>query len=231
MRIVLVDDDTVIRQSLAAALGTLGVDVVGQAADAGAALDVVDAAAPDVVVLDLQLGDGNPSGGLDLARALRARDGEVGLLLLSNHAHPAYLERLLALPGAAVGYVLKSGGGGLAELVDAITRVGRGEVVVDPQLVQDLLRGRRAVDDPVTRLTPAELSVLERMARGRSNLRIAQELGVKISTVERHISNLLGKLGLGPSDTSPAVNARVLAVLAYLRHVRRRAPAASAPAD
>ncbi len=231
MRFVLVDDDTVIRQSLAAALGTLGVEVVGQAADAAAALDVVDTTAPDVVVLDLQLADGNPAGGLELARALRARDGEVGLLLLSNHAHTAYLERLLGLPGAAVGYVLKSGSGGLAELVDGITRVGRGEVVVDPQLVQTLLGGRRAPDDPVTRLTPAELAVIERMARGRSNLRIAQELGVKISTVERHISNLLGKLGLGPSDTSPDVNARVLAVLAYLRHLRRQAPAPLTPVD
>jgi DNA-binding NarL/FixJ family response regulator len=225
MRIVLVDDDPLVRQSFAAALGTLGFEVAGQASAAAEALDLVDAVAPDVALLDLQLADGDPAGGLDLAAALRARGTGVGLLLLSNHGYASYLERLLALPGrGGLGYVLKSGPGGLAELGDAVARVAQGEVHVDPELVRELLRARRPADDPVVALTPAELSVLERMARGRSNLRIAQELGIKLSTVERHISNLFVKLGLGPSETSPEVNARVLAVLAYLRHVGRRGP-------
>jgi DNA-binding NarL/FixJ family response regulator len=230
VRLVLVDDDTVIRQSLAAALGTLGFDVVGQAAGPAEALDVVAAHAPDVVLLDLQLADGEPAGGLDVATALRVRDGEVGVLVLSNHAYAAYLERLLALPGGTgVGYVLKSGSGGLRDLADAVRRVARGEVYVDAQLVRDLMRARRPSDDPVTLLTPAELAVLERMAGGRSNLRIAEELRIKLSTVERHISNLFVKLGLGPSDSSPAVNARVMAVLAYLQHIGRRPPSSPPP--
>lgn len=225
MRVVLVEDSNVEREALARSLTLAGLNVIGEARTREEALAIIDRVAPDVVVLDLQLADGARDGGLLLAETVRERTPDIGLLVLSNYSLTPYLQRLLALPESrlGLGYVLKGGAGGLDDLVDAIRRVGTGQVYIDPILVKQLMQRSRTSDDPILTLTPAETSVLELMARGRSNPKIAQELGIKISTVERHASNIFTKLGLGSTADAQhrGFNARVMAVLAYLRHLRR----------
>lgn len=225
MRIVLVDDHNVIRESIAAALTATGLTVVGQARSSPEALELIDRTAPDVALLDLHLADhlavDEDASGLRLAEVLAARRPEIAILVLSVYSYPAYVDRLLALRDGRIGYLLKDGPGGVDVLVDAIHRVTAGETCIDPTLVRQLMRTRRTPEHPITRLSPTELAVLELMAQGRSNAYLAQELGIALTTVEHHISNLFTKLGLGRSVDSGhrGFNARVMAVLHYLSHV------------
>jgi DNA-binding NarL/FixJ family response regulator len=221
MRVALVDDHNVIRESIAAALTAAGLDVAGQARTAAEAIEVIDQTAPDVVLLDLQLADGKEASGLDLAETLYASTPEIGILVLSVYSYPAYVDRLLSIRDNRIGYLLKDGPGGFDVLLDAIARVGSGETYVDPALVRQLMQTKRTPEHPITRLTQTELTVLELMAQGRSNAKMAQEIGVAINTVEHHVSNIFAKLGLGRAIDSEhrGFNARVMAVLDYLGHV------------
>jgi DNA-binding NarL/FixJ family response regulator len=220
MRVVLVDDHNVIRESIAGALSAAGLEVAGQVSTAAQTLELIDQTPTDVALLDLQLADGAGSSGLDLAEALNARSPRIGILILSIYSYPAYVYRLLALRDRGIGYLLKDGPGGLDALVEAIHRVADGETHIDPALVRQLMRIKRTPEHPITRLTTAELTVLELMAQGRSNMSIAQDLGVAINTVEHHASSIFAKLGLGRAVDSEhrGFNARVMAVLDYLGH-------------
>lgn len=224
MRVVLVEDHKLERETLAKALTDASIEVVGQAQDAPGALNIVDEVAPDVVLLDLKLSQDRDAEGLEVAKTLRARQPEVGLLVLSAYEQPAYAERLLSLPGGsfAVGYVLKGGSGGLDELIDAIRRVARREVVLDPIIIRSLMSRPRLQNDPLKTLSPQERHVLELLAQGLSNLGIAQQLRCRISTVESHVSTIFSKLGLsaGSEHERRGQNTRVKAALMFLSHSR-----------
>jgi DNA-binding NarL/FixJ family response regulator len=221
MRIVIVEDHNVIRESLARALTAAGFDVVGEARTTPEALDIVNRSAPDLVLVDIQLADAEDASGLTLAAMVHEQTPEIGILVLSVFSYPSYVDRLLSLREGRIGYVLKDGPGGFDALLDAIQRVAGGETYVDPNLVRQLMRTQRMPEHPINRLTATERTVLELMAQGRSNTKMAQELGVAINTAEHHVSNIFAKLGLGRAVDSEhrGFNARVMAVLQYLSHL------------
>jgi DNA-binding NarL/FixJ family response regulator len=219
VKALIVEDQPVLRESLAIALGARGVQVVAEAADVASALRAADRTAPDVVLLDVQLGKGDDIGGLRVARQLRHDYPTVGLLVLSAHDEPRYLEEILRLeagPPRAVGYLVKDRGG-VSAIVEAMTRVAAGDVVLDPVLVERLaMRPNPALREL---LSPHEYRLLSLVAEGLSNHGVAERLNCKVSTVERHLTTIAGRLGVAPAQDTQrrTVNVRVLAVLAYLR--------------
>jgi DNA-binding NarL/FixJ family response regulator len=220
VRIVIVENQQFYLDLLTDALRARGIEVIGRATDRATALRVIDENAPDLAMLDIRLTDTTDEEGLHLAELVRARYPDVALLALSAYLEPAYAERLLTLEPLprAVGYLGKEHLGNLDELVQAFHRVTRGEVVIDPHIISQLMT-RRRIHNPLDRLTPSELRVLALLAEGYSNLGIAQRLHTKISTVEHHISTLTDKLGLAQTNhpDRPHLNIRVLAALTYLR--------------
>ncbi|MEU5266454.1 response regulator transcription factor [Amycolatopsis sp. NPDC021455] len=219
MRVAIVEDEPLFLDALATSLAGQHVDVVGRARDADEALAVIDRTAPDVALLDIRLPPGFTDEGLRLAERVRATYPSVGLLVLSSYAEAAYAERLLGIEQGtgAVGYLLKERVGDVAELLDALHRVAAGDVVVDPYVITRLMSRRRR-HDPLAALTAHERRVLSLVAEGRSNLGIAQETGCRITTVEKHLTAITGKLGLTQVADRRSVNVRVLATLEYLRN-------------
>ena len=213
MRVILADDAALFREALASALVSAGIDVVGQAADATAALDLVRSLQPDVAVLDVRMPPSRTTEGLEAASEIRASHPSIGLLILSQDVETRHVLRLLRDTPRGVGYLLKDRVGNLAEFVDAIERVGRGGSVVDPEVVSTLL-GRGRAPGPLDDLTPRERQVLELMAEGRSNAAIGDRLGLTERTVEGNVRIVFSKLQLEPSAED---HRRVLAVLTYLR--------------
>jgi len=213
VRVILADDAALFREALASALVSAGIDVVGQAADAGAALDLVRSLEPDVAVLDVRMPPTRTTEGLEAAGEIRASHPSIGLLILSQDVETRHVLRLLRDTPRGVGYLLKDRVGNLAEFVDAIERVGRGGSVVDPEVVSTLL-GRGRAPGPLDDLTPRERQVLELMAEGRSNAAIGDRLGLTERTVEGNVRIVFSKLQLEPSAED---HRRVLAVLTYLR--------------
>lgn len=213
-RIVLADDDVLLREGIASLLGREGYDVVGQASDAKQCLEVVRREVPTLVVLDIRMPPTNTTEGLDAARAIRAEFPEIGILLLSAHVEVETAMDLLE-DGDRVGYLLKSRVMKVADFVDALDRIIRGGSVVDPALVQELITQRRR-QDPLAELTPREREVLALMAEGRSNAGIAHQLCVTDGAVEKHVRSILMKLNLPAAADD---HRRVLAVLAFL-HAR-----------
>ncbi|MGW6724704.1 response regulator transcription factor [Nocardia sp. NPDC055029] len=220
MRVVIVENQGFYLDLLTDALRGRGIEVAGRAANRSEALRVIDETAPDLAVCDIRLTDASDDEGLRVAELVRAQYPDVALLALSAHLEPAYAERLLIMDTVprAVGYLGKERLGDLDELVQAFHRITRGEVVIDPYIISQLM-ARRRTDNPLDRLTHAERRVLALAAEGYSNLGIAQKLNSKISTVEHHLSTITDKLGLAQADepTRRQVNIRVLATLAYLR--------------
>jgi DNA-binding NarL/FixJ family response regulator len=204
--------------------------VIGRARSLAEAVEVVDATAPDIAILDIRLPPTFSDEGIRLAEQLRRQCPDVALLVLSSHAELSYAERLLSMETSprAVGYLLKERVGDLGQLVAAMGRVVAGEVVIDSSIIDPLMTGRHDAD-PLAGLTAHERRILGMVAEGRSNLGIAQQLGTRISTVEKHLSVITDKLGLpSASDTiRRGVNVRVLAALAFLRarYERERPPA------
>ncbi len=213
MRVVLADDAALFREALASALASEGVAVIGQASDAGGLIELVRTLTPDVIVVDVRMPPTWTTEGLVAAATIRADYPSVGLLILSQDVETRHVLRLLRDSGGGVGYLLKDRVGNLAEFVDAIGRIGRGGSVVDPEVVSTLL-GRGRAPGPLDELTPREHEVLELMAEGRSNVAIADRLGLTERTVESNVRVVLSKLGLEPAAED---HRRVLAVLTYLR--------------
>ncbi|HZM82729.1 MAG TPA: response regulator transcription factor [Candidatus Limnocylindrales bacterium] len=220
MRVVIVEDQGLLRDALAEGLSTHQVEVVGLARDHREALAAIDRSAPDVVLLDIRLPPDFTDEGLAIAEEARSRYPDVAVLVLSQYREVAYAERLLNMQEHchAVGYLLKERVGNLTELVSALQRVAAGEIVIDPDVIAALVR-RPRVQDPLETLTAYERRALTLLAEGRSNLGIAQVLDCQISTVEKHLSNITKKLGLATAGTGKSrhVNVRVLAALAFLR--------------
>ena len=213
MRIVLADDAVLFREALAGALAGAGLDIVGQAADAAALLELVDAAVPDVAIVDVRMPPTRTTEGLEAAVRIRETHPSVGLLILSQDVETRHVIRLLRDTPRGVGYLLKDRVGNLAEFLDAVKRIGTGGSVVDPEVVATLL-GRGRSPGPLDELTPRERDVLGLMAEGRSNLAIGDHLGLTEKTVEGHVRIILSKLGLEPAAED---HRRVLAVITYLR--------------
>jgi DNA-binding NarL/FixJ family response regulator len=213
VRIALADDAALFREALASALATAGFDVVGQAADADGAVELVRTLQPDLIVLDVRMPPTRTTEGLQAATTIRSAWPSVGLLILSQDVETRHVLRLLRDTPQGVGYLLKDRVGNIAEFVDAIQRVGRGGSVVDPEVVSTLL-GRGRAPGPLDELTPREREVLELMAEGRSNVAIAERLGLTERTVESNVRVVMSKLGLEPAVED---HRRVLAVLTYLR--------------
>ncbi len=220
MRVVIVEDQGLLLDALTDGLTARQIDVLGRARDPGEALEVINACAPDVAVLDIRLPPTFTDEGLVIAEQVRSRYPDVALLVLSSYAEVAYAERLLSMQdnSRAVGYLLKERVGDLSELVDALQRVVAGDVLIDSYIIDRLMKRRRS-HDPLDALTPHERRILAMVAEGRSNLGIAQRLGCQISTVEKHLTVITEKLGLPTSSDGERrhVNVRVLAVLAFLR--------------
>ncbi|MFG2174283.1 response regulator [Streptomyces niveus] len=212
LRIVLAEDSVLLRDGLTGLLERFGHQVVAEAGTADELTEAVAAHRPDIVVTDVRMPPGFSDEGLRAALALRERQPDLPILVLSQYVQRAYAEELLdSSDGTSVGYLLKERIGHVEEFVDAVRRVAEGATVVDPEVVRQLLRHRR---DPLSRLTPREEEVLALMAEGRSNAAVGAALHVSEGTVSKHFGSILTKLDLSLTD---ATNRRVLAVLAYLR--------------
>jgi DNA-binding NarL/FixJ family response regulator len=210
-RIVLADDDVLLREGLASLLARSGFDVVGQAGDAIELLAVVRSTEPDVAIIDIRMPPAHATEGLGAARVIREELPGTAIIMLSAHVEVDEAMELLA-SGERVGYLLKSRVTDVAEFIETIDRITAGGSVVDPSLVQELVRAR-VRRDPLDVLSPREHEVLTLMAEGASNAGIAGRIFVAEGTVEKHVRSILTKLDLAESDTE---HRRVLAVLKFL---------------
>jgi DNA-binding NarL/FixJ family response regulator len=210
VRVVLADDDVLLREAIASLLERHGYDVVGQAADASALLGVVRERRPELAIVDIRMPPTYSTEGLEAARTIRRELPAVCVLVLSAHVEVEEATELLA-GGQGIGYLLKSRVTEVTEFLDSIDRILRGESVLDPGLVHELVSARRR-NDPLEHLTPREGEVLALMAEGCSNLGIAHRISVTVGTVEKHVNSILTKLGLAETRDD---HRRVLAVVAF----------------
>ena len=213
MRILIAEDDALLREGLALLLRSVGIEVTAAVADAEQFLDAFDADPPDGAVLDVRMPPTFTNEGLKAAIEARRRVPNFPVLVLSAYVEDRYAGELLSGSASGVGYLLKERVGKVEEFVDALHRVVAGGTVMDPEVISQLMSRRRA-DDPIRSLTPRESEVLQLMAEGLGNAEIARRLYVTDTAVSKHIGNIFAKLGLTASDTG---HRRVLAVLAHLR--------------
>ena len=211
LRVILAEDDILLREGLASLLLRSGFEVVGQAGDASQLLTMVRDQLPELVVVDIRMPPSHTTEGLDAAHVIRQNFPEVGILVLSAHVEVEHALELLA-GGRGIGYLLKSRVTDIDEFIGSLQRVAKGGSVVDPALVAELVAARHR-DDPLEALSMREQEVLALMAEGRSNAGIARRLWVTEGTVEKHVRSILTKLSLAETDDD---HRRVLAVLAYL---------------
>ena len=213
MRVIVVEDQLITRAGIVRLLADAGVDVVAEAEDTARLDALVTQHAPDAVVLDIRMPPTHTDEGLVAATALRAAHPELGVLLLSQHVEAHYAMQLLEGRGDRVGYLLKQRVFHPAVLVDALRRVCEGETVLDPTIVSRLMNRKRKVD-PLAVLSPREREVLQLVGEGMSNAGIAARLEIAERTVEAHMAQIFGKLGI---DEAPDQHRRVLAVLVLLK--------------
>jgi DNA-binding NarL/FixJ family response regulator len=213
LRIVIGEDQALLRQGIVRLLQDAGFEVVAEASDAPDLVRKVRAHAPDVAIVDVQMPPDNSDDGLRAALEIRASQPGVGVLVLSQFTEERYALDLLGDDAAGVGYLLKDRVTDFDGFADAVRRVAAGGSVLDPAVVSSML-GRKRRNDPLDELTPREREVLELMAEGRSNKGIAEVLVVTPAAIEKHITAIFSKLGV---SAETADHRRVLAVLAFLR--------------
>ncbi len=213
MRVILADDSMLLREGLARLLTEAGFDVVGQAADGDELLALVEEHRPDVAIIDIRMPPTHTDEGLRAARAIRERRPEVGILVLSQFARPSDALELLQAGTEGVGYMLKDRVSDIETLADGVRRVAAGGSVLDPSVVGQLVGRPRRGRDPLEELTGREREVLGLMAEGRTNRAIAEQLVIAEHTVEKHVSNVMGKLRIPASSDD---HRRVLTVLTFL---------------
>jgi serine/threonine-protein kinase PknK len=211
LRVVLAEDDVLLREGMASLLERSGFAVVGQAGDGAQLLPLVRATEPELVVVDIRMPPTHTVEGLNAAREIRSELPGIGILVLSAHADVEHAMELLA-SGRGIGYLLKSRVTDVAEFIDTLERIAKGGSVIDPALVQELVAARRR-DDPLAVLSPREQEVLALMAEGLSNGGIARRLWIAEGTIEKHVRSILTKLGLPETDDN---HRRVLAVVTFL---------------
>jgi DNA-binding NarL/FixJ family response regulator len=210
-RVVLADDDVLLREGLASLLDRSGFEVVGQVGNGVELLVVARSTRPDVAIVDIRMPPAHATEGLDAARVIRQELPDTAIIVLSAHVEVDEAMELLA-GGERLGYLLKSRVTNVTQFIDTVERIAAGASVVDPSLVQELVMARRR-RDPLDVLSPREHEVLALMAEGRSNAGIAGQIFVSEGTVEKHVRSILTKLDLPESETG---HRRVLAVLRFL---------------
>jgi DNA-binding NarL/FixJ family response regulator len=214
LRVVVGEDDVLLREGIVRILTAEGLDVVAQSGDAEDLLLRALAHRPDVAIVDVKMPPRGEDDGLRAAVELRRRRPETGVLVLSQFCEPAYALALVGEHPAGVGYLLKERVGDVAVFVDAVSRVAAGGSALDPEVVSRML-GRRAHGDPLQVLTDREHAVLAALAEGRSNRGIADTLLLSQATVEKHVTAIFRKLHIAPEESG---HRRVQATLTYLRH-------------
>ena len=210
-RVVLADDDVLLREGLAGLLERSGFEVVGQSGTASELIALVREHRPALAIVDIRMPPSHTNEGLEAARVIREELPETAILVLSAHVQVEQATDLLA-SGEGSGYLLKSRVTNVDEFVETLERLVRGGSVVDPALVQELFAARRA-EDPLEVLSPREREVLSLMAEGRSNAGIAHQLWITEGTVEKHVHSILTKLRLPATEDDQR---RVLAVITFL---------------
>jgi DNA-binding NarL/FixJ family response regulator len=213
-RVVIGEDDLLLREGIARILADAGFDVVAQAGDADDLLRKALAHRPDVAIVDVQMPPGHGDDGLRAAVELRKQRPETGVLVLSQFYEERYAVELIGENAEGVGYLLKERVGNVRAFTDAVERVADRGSALDPEVVARML-GRRRSAGPLDTLSPRERDVLASMAEGKSNRGIAQDLVVTEAAVEKHVTNIFSKLRLDPE---PNEHRRVLATLTYLRN-------------
>ena len=216
MRVVIAEDQALLREGIVALLREHDVDVVAQAEDAPGLLRIVSGHKPDLAIVDVRLPPTFSDEGIRAAIAARERRPGLGVLILSQYVEPVYTAELLASGGSGgVGYLLKESVGDVPAFLDAVRRVAAGGTALDREVVAELVQTRGAgAQGELAALTPREREVLALMAEGRTNAAIARAIVVTPGAVEKHVSNIFTKLDLPQTDDD---HRRVLAVLAYLR--------------
>ena len=213
IRVLLCEDSYLVREGIARIIaGAPELELVGAGADLDSVLELVDELEPDVVITDIRMPPTNTDEGIRLAVELRRRSPEVAVVVLSQHASSVYAHALLADGAARCGYVLKdrvADGAGLAEIVRSVAAGGS---YLDPDVINACL-AEKPGEDRLKALTPRERDVLALVAAGKTNVAIADELGIGRRAVERHVNSIFGKLDLGDGER---VSRRVTATLAYL---------------
>ena len=213
MRVVIAEDNVLLREGISALLRDDSIDVVAAVPDAVRLISAVDALQPDLAIVDVRMPPTHTDEGLRAALQIRSRWPEIGLVVLSQYVEERYATELLAGDTRGTGYLLKDRVADVAEFTASLRRVADGGTALDPEVVRQLLARGRA-GGPVSRLTARERDVLSLIAEGHSNNSIAETLVVSVGAVEKHVASILGKLELPPDDRS---HRRVLAVLSYLR--------------
>jgi DNA-binding NarL/FixJ family response regulator len=213
VRVVVGEDQPIVREGIVHVLQDSGFEVVGTAGNARDLVRITGVQRPDVVVTDIQMPPDNTDDGLRAALEIRATQPAVGVLVLSQFLEDRYAMDLVADSAEGVGYLLKENVGDLRIFTEAVRRVASGGSALDPAVVARLV-GRKRKAGPLDNLTPRERDVLALVAEGRSNAGVAQELVVSVAAVERHVTSIFDKLGI---HQSPEQHRRVLAVLKYLR--------------
>ena len=218
MRIVIAEDDALLREGLALLLRAEGLDVVGTAGTGEGALDAIDAHKPDVAILDVRMPPTHTDEGVRAAVEARRRRPDLAVLVLSAYVEQSFATELLTGGVGGLGYLLKERVGRVEEFLDALRRVAAGGTAIDPEVVAQLFT-RSHQDTRLERLSPREKDVLALMAEGLGNGAIAEKLFVTDGAVHKHIRSIFAKLDLAPTDQQ---DRRVAAVLRYLEDARRR---------
>jgi DNA-binding NarL/FixJ family response regulator len=213
IRVVVGEDQPLLREGIVRVLQDCGFQVVASAADAAEMVRKVHAYQPDIVVTDIQMPPDRTDDGLRAALQIRASQPTVGVLVLSQFLEDRYAFELVSAGAQGVGYLLKEKVGDLDTFTDAVRRVAGGGSALDPDVVARLI-GRPRRNSPLDQLSKREREVLALIAEGRSNAGVAQALVISVAAVERHVTSIFDKLGL---HQSPEQHRRVLAVLTYLR--------------
>jgi DNA-binding NarL/FixJ family response regulator len=213
IRVVIGEDQVLLREGIAEILDRAGLEVVAQAGSAEDFLRRARAHKPDVAVVDIQMPPGNTDDGLRAALELRSERPETGVVVLSQFFEESYAVNLIGDRPEGVGYLLKERVGDVSVFIDAVSRVAAGGTALDPDIVARMM-GRRRDRGPLEALSPRDLEVLSEMAEGKSNRGIAESLFVSEAAVEKHVTAIFRKLGISASATG---HRRVLAVVRYLR--------------
>jgi DNA-binding NarL/FixJ family response regulator len=213
VRVVIADDEALLREGLARLLAEAGFEVAGTAGDAAELLRLVETRRPELAVVDIKMPPDHSEEGLVAAQEIRRRFPDIGVLVLSHYLESRYAMSLLEELPERSGYLLKDRVSDIGVLTDALRRIREGECVIDPTIVSRLIRHRRNIG-PLSQLTEREREVLELMAEGHSNSGVCERLVLSPKTVEGHVNNIFRKLDIGDA---PAYHRRVVAVLTFLR--------------